>query len=589
MRITPNFCTIAYARTNKKTCARNYKNADSTSVPISASSVSSLSFGEIFFMDINPEYNNQIKEIKKATQAFSEDKNNSQFLGQGCFASAYAIMPNIVLKKPLSRGEDFIKEGKNLKMIPEEITSTQKFVAALYDSEQNCDYLLSTKVDGVSASPLKNPWKAKHLKSLFDTFFQLDKEGIIHGDLNNGNIKLTSGGKVNLLDFQYAYKIPENEHFKEKEEIHLPGFIYPQNSQMFETAALAHYLKRTSNKTQAKEFLRLYLSEKSKYHQKRYDFLEEKEKAARYGDYNTFNQAKAFEKAQEIVFQNPSDNVIKIEAKKIQFLSSFRQAYRHLDQNIKHKNIISAPSAYLLTMSNVQDFNRELDKQRRKLFLSAPMKDYLNNQRQYGEFWMTKLKKWTPETFNYVLGESESHFDSSKAKGSYDSIEEKNASMNNFGVISDIVGKIDENYRPKFTQNFSLKNKENDTSLKVINSTIKELSAQTETSDIKDITKQLEALKKVLNETYEEQRGLDVLNFSVLGAIKANELRSVAYNYQSEDIKKAAEISKKMKQEFINLANNSFNIMYKEICDNNENSRKSSGYKDMGNFKQTDK
>lgn len=270
------------------------------------------SFGQIIFKDVSLKYEAQKEQLEKELDVFSSSKKNAEFLGSGISASAYLLkkLPEVVVKEAFDRKETFEDEHKNMTLLPLDLVNAQKFVARAYDDEENRYYLLSTKVEGNSANPQTMPWTRNHLKSLFDGSLKMDKAGVYHGDLNIGNIKLTNDGTVNFLDFQWTHKISNYYTFAEKEESILPDFIYLENAQMFEMAAIPYYLRDINDPTRAKEFFKEYLQEKSDYHKKRYDYITQN-----FNNY-TADKAKKFEKAQSVVFKTPSDDVVKIEAKK---------------------------------------------------------------------------------------------------------------------------------------------------------------------------------------------------------------------------------------------------------------------------------
>ena len=131
---------------------------------------------------------------------------------------------------------------------------------------------MSTKVDGESPDPEENPLTKNHLRNFFSTMYEMDDTGLYHGDLNNGNIKITPDGRVNLLDFQFTHQISRTRFFEEKDKSTLPAFMMIENAQMFEQTGLPYYLSKFNSDYSAKNFLKMYLSEKSVYHQKRYEF-----------------------------------------------------------------------------------------------------------------------------------------------------------------------------------------------------------------------------------------------------------------------------------------------------------------------------
>lgn len=321
------------------------------------------SFGAILYKKVAPEFESQKEMLKDELDIFSASKKNAQFLGKGLSAEAYALkkMPEIVVKYAFNKKETFENEQNNLELVPKSLEESQKFVARAYDDEENCYYLVSTKVKGDSADPQKMPWTSKHLKSLFDGLFKMDREGVYHGDLNLGNVKLTEYGKVNFIDFQWAHKVLDDFAFWEKEESTLPSFMYLENAQMFEMAELPYYIDRIGDEIVAKQFFKQYLKAKSTYHKNRYDYIN-----YHFDEYRAY-KAKKFEKARMVVFKNPTDEILKLEAKKIQFLSAFREAYKTIDSNVRNKNILSAGSSYLLAMTMAQDFRHEVATSKRML------------------------------------------------------------------------------------------------------------------------------------------------------------------------------------------------------------------------------
>lgn len=89
-----------------------------------------------------------------------------------------------------------------------------------------------------------HPWNKVSLKSLFKGMFEMDKVGLYHGDLNNGNIKIDSSCNVNFLDFQWGTKTNLIRFFETNETQCMPNFIPIQNSQMFEMAEIPYYLDK---------------------------------------------------------------------------------------------------------------------------------------------------------------------------------------------------------------------------------------------------------------------------------------------------------------------------------------------------------
>lgn len=626
MKITPILRSNPYLNgknVNKKTFTSNsFTNGYGNGAKMPDFRFFLPSFGAILYKKTAPEYVDKKKELEEELDIFSATKENAYFLGKGLFSEAYSLdnMPDIVVKQAFDKSETFESEQDNMELVPKDMENSQRFVARVYDDEERRYYLLSTKVNGESADPEKMPWTSEHLKNLFDGLFKMDKECVYHGDLNTGNMKLTPDGRVNFLDYQWTHKVPASDIFKEKKESTLPDFIYPENSQMFEMAELPYYLKKMSGNDQPKQFFKQYLQAKSDYHQKRYDFINKKITDKKILiDVANAEKARTFEKAQAEVFKNPSDNVLKTEAKKIQFLNSFREAYKTIDKNVINKNILSAASSYLTAMSATQDFRREVEinakrvqdeineiEKRQNTFLrslfpnsqsakadenkKASLKQeeiYFNGLRDYGSFWFEKLESWTPEAFNFPLRHVSGNLKSWEKQYDFNNPER---SVYDFGSMPDILSKLDKNYLPVYNKNFEV-NKENyDLKLQKNNDIIKTLSSRVkkdETIEIAEKIHELEKIRRKINKKYKSDSMFDVLNLSLLSVLKSKELYNLAFRNNLYDPVYCSEVMDAAR-ETLNLsegiATELFNELYNQIIKDTPSSGMLHGYKGMEMF-----
>ena len=529
-----------------------------------------LSFKAIQYKAISPQYEPQKEELKKELEIYSDGRKNAEYLGKGVFSAAYTLkqMPNIVVKESFNKKETFQKEQENLELIPESIKNTQKLVARVFDDEKMTYYLLSSKVDGISPDPHKNPWTRTHLRNMFNTMFQMDKNGFYHGDLNNGNMKLTGSGGVNLIDFQWSHKIELSDFFKDNPKSILPDFIPCENSQMFEMAELPYYLKKMDSQYEAKQFLKTYLQEKSNYHKLRYEFIND------IGMYHgtpeklpIIEEAKAFEKAQSAVLQNPNENVLRLESKKIQFLNAFRESYKYIDENVRDKNILSAPVAYLSTLSYIQDFRNEVSNQKTKFFLGANMNKYLKYQEKYGDYWYAKVVSWAPDTVKYAIRQSTGRL----LPWEQSQIPNKNVDFNKIGVLTDVLSTIDDRYKPVYTKPMSVKNAVNesyiDSNLKKVRG-VTEFISSPEMAELKYKACELEDSQVKLKQAYRANQGLEVVSYSLLGILKAREFLEVLKESKLEDkdyILNAKKVSNTIMDCCVNIAQDSFQSAYDDI------------------------
>lgn len=557
-----------------------------------------IPFQGIKLISISRDLEGSKESIISEIKTFAMSKTNATYIGSGVSANAYTLnkMPNIVLKKAFSKKETFEAEEKNIKLVPEYIKNSQKFVARAYDDIEGHYYILSTKVNGESPNPINAPWTTKHLKNLFNTMLEFDKIGLYHGDLNGGNMKLTQDGDVNFLDYQWASQVQKQNYFDsvKVDKQTLPKFIHCENSQMFEMAELPYYLKAINNPGEAKNFLRLYLSEKAVYHKNRATFIKKETVDWPYSsEREDIQNGLDFETAQAIILASPTDAILKLETKKLQFLNTFREAYKRIDKNVEDKNIIGSGSAFLTALNSVQDFRFEIAKQKNNAQTQVE-KAYLKGQEKYGHYWFENLKNWTIDAYDFPIR----HITKKIAnwEKSFYNFENPNIDIEQFGALTNVISRVDERYLPHYNKNFSA-TKSIDAQHKM--NELKKLFSEFEDHNmdghnIAEITlaqRKLEKAYRLLNKAYSSNWGMDIVNTSLLCALRAEQLKTIALKYyypngkmtkeNSENIRK---LLSEVKDNTISLANSCFNNMFKEIVENDPNSEGIIGYANMGNF-----
>ena len=470
-----------------------------------------INFKAVRLLSVGDKFKQLEPSLLEEITTFQSKKNNAKYLGQGLFSKVYELLklPNIVIKESMGR-DNFEQEDKGLKNAPESLQSSQQFVARAYDDETFKFYILSTMVKGESASPIKNPWNRETLEKLFEGMFEMDKIGFYHGDLNDGNVKIDKNGNVNFLDYQWATKLEYyGDQFDEKKEQCLPEFIPTLNAQMFEMAEIPHYLRLLKDeKMDRLAFMGTYLSEKAKYHMKRANFFGNNVQLLKHLTKADINEKVAieFDKAQGMILNNASLATIKLEAKKIQFLASFREAYRHVDPNTPIKNPLNAPSAYLVALNNVQWFRKEVEKQKQGIEPDSYEFDYLKGMERYGNYWFEKLSKWSLDALSCGI-----HL--AKISPYFDGIP-KGLDIEKFRSITCFLDSIDKNYMPKYTKN-----------LEFTDSSIEERVENLEKSMIEDYfikDETLLALNKLRN-SLKDKKGLTALNNALILHRRINE------------------------------------------------------------------
>jgi hypothetical protein len=299
----------------------------------------------------------------------------------GWQAKFYKISDEIGIKAPFPKDEFGDKLGHNnvlehfiLKKIQkiDPNISTTPIDLIEKESELGPKYYLAMKI--VKGKPINNSESnltKEQLQSLMGQFFALDKEGIMHFDLQNENIFLENPIHSRLIDFgsfsmlddkgDFIYSdnySSKNNPVKELETIavdaspqkkyarnllntnHIyinqtqknnPFLNFVSNVQNFEYRTMHDYLfeKGTKDPKSAQDFLKAYLQEKSvSYHLKMKEFLSSiniDEFVTTEDSLGHIEQAKQLlqkairhEEVSAEVLKNPSENILKTELAKMQ-------------------------------------------------------------------------------------------------------------------------------------------------------------------------------------------------------------------------------------------------------------------------------
>lgn len=312
-------------------------------------------------------------------EAFVEKikKNQVKPLSSGWQCEFYKINDNMGIKAPKPLHPEFhnadfkglgnVKEHRILRMINEINPDIAVRPVSLVFNE-NKNYLAEEFVNGVH--PIKSHFTKEHLKDIFEKCFELDINGIVNNDLQNGNIFLLDDKKTKLIDFG-SYSVLQNngsylnsDYFNEQEifsndflktrmksplenrfmanyylkenivepimYLENPHLKIKSNAQVFEYRTLYDYLMN-GREENPKDFFRAYLQSKAEnYHGKMVEFLEKlpvsKDTPK---EYEMHQNAIKHEKMLKEVFSNPSDDVIRTEMGKIQLKWHINNDYQY--------------------------------------------------------------------------------------------------------------------------------------------------------------------------------------------------------------------------------------------------------------------
>ena len=542
-----------------------------------------VNFQSSYFEDFNNKYNPIKTLLRKEIDEFIETGANATKLGEGIGGETYRFnhprLGNIVIKKNKTGfSDDYLKEYKNLTQIPTDIIGGQEAVARVNSSGMH--YLVSTLVSGKSVSKT-NRYTEEHLKTLFNKMFELDKVGIYHGDLNGKNILIDDNGAVNFIDYQWTEKVDKINFFdsKKSQKILLPIAEFPENAQMFEMASIPHYIDSFDTLAEKETFLKIYLQAKSNYHEKRYEYIKKITKNWFYtSEKERIKQALDSEKAKAAVYKNPDENILKLEMKKFQFLSDYRDAYSHVDPNLPSRNIIASPSSYLCSISSIQDYRKEVMRQLSSSYTKSKS-DYLKSMLNYGDYWYNNLISYTKDTYDYIIRMTRKTKNRGEDTHKF-YINERNPRI--FTPNLDLLESMGGNYKPlyeagldsPYLMTYKLQSMYEEP-IRVLDSAL---------SDSKSIH-QIEKVKSLFNKTRTttlNKRLLDTLNASELAVLKIREFRGyVKHNFSSYIANRTLN---EMLENAVNFSQELFGSIFTGLQSLNAKNITVKGYEEMRKF-----
>ena len=331
-------------------------------------------------------------DIKEQVDIFEETNGkNAMKLGQGLFAEAFLINgTNCVIKrskpgKAVGINGDFSQEAQALLKVPKGFTHAQRLIGNVETEDENF-YLLSTFVNGEIPDGKKTKWDRKSLSSILKSLAELDTAKVYHGDVSRCNCLITEDGNVNLLDFQYCEKFGINgdeNHRYNAERYKVPYFIAPSNAQMFEESNFATYLS-TIDEDEARELFREYLEEKSKYHLKR---------AEGFAKQGARPEIVEYDRLMAKYLKNPSKEMLKLQAMKMQVLSTHRYILSAMDTRKQDDlyNIMSAPTYYLHAIEDSNKMANYASEMSKRTF-DKDLQKLLSYEKENALFWRSLMK-----------------------------------------------------------------------------------------------------------------------------------------------------------------------------------------------------
>ncbi len=360
-----------------------------------------------------------IEIVQKAGKIVESLKNNEfKLLGNGADGNVYLINnPQIHSEKLIVKvshttnidkngnmqrvGVDFNNEADILLSLPEHngIQKIKGQKGLLHFSDGERHYLVATFAPGATANPKNGIFLEKeHLKSIIDSSLELDKAGILHRDLKKENWFVDADKNINIIDYGSGTKFNHTDFQTNSNNHNFYKLIVPTNLKSFEDTGLFPYLQELSEVKTDKEVRNVftdYLKLKSDFHEKRVEFLSSLNSSD-----DNMKKAIDYEKLQAKLLKNPSDEIVDLEAQKIQMTYSNEEAYKN---EVLFINPLAAVSNKLFSSISANKFLTKVDSLMNRP-QSIEMQEYLKSQKEIGEYFLgNKISKWTAGLFDWVM------------------------------------------------------------------------------------------------------------------------------------------------------------------------------------------
>lgn len=286
----------------------------------------------------------------------------------------------------VARGNEFSFESEAEMLKNNPLDGSQRLIDYFKDPVTNNDILVSNFVNG-SMGVLESK---KDFKSLMQKLVVLDEAGILHNDLNLGNI-LFDEDNVNLIDFGEGAFYNVGETYDEM----YPSFISKTNLVNLEQGGIPDCILRwKQDGSDVKENFKNYLSAKSEFYNAHAKMLEEKcgASAKKIVDY---------EKNLAAVLANPSDKVVENEARRMDVLYTFEDADTAVNYTKHPKDAIRNWNQAIL---KAKLMSQKTENEAFSLDISDEERKYFNYQHILANKLVSTYKDWGGSTINWING-----------------------------------------------------------------------------------------------------------------------------------------------------------------------------------------
>lgn len=291
---------------------------------------------------------------------------------------------NYAVKVGRFEDSDFLKEAQVLKHVPKTITQSQHFVD--YFQNEGKDVLISTLVSG-EKGVLKSD---ADFKNYFELLFKLDKSGVFHGDLNMANC-FFDNDKINLIDYGEGSLFSSGEKMGDL----FPDFVLKTNGANLENNGMPDCIKNwKTNGLETKKLFETYLENKAHFYSKHHKLIKKN-----YGSAPRYEKAIDYEENLSKVLKNPSEEVLKNEARRIDLLYTFEYANTSTRY---HKIPRDAVYNWSLTMDKAKNALKTARKILENGNLKPLERKYFEYQTQIYQKMYITLQIWRDNTLSWI-------------------------------------------------------------------------------------------------------------------------------------------------------------------------------------------
>lgn len=299
-------------------------------------------------------------------------EQNPKPKAEGTDGIIYKFGDNAV-KVAKSKDTTFESEAEILKKLPKSLKTAQNFVDRF--EYKGKDVLVSSFVDGTHKQNLNS----NDIGKIFEVILAHDKENIIHGDLNLGNIIFSQTGEVSFIDYGAATQPTSTDV-----ELY-PSFVMNTNALKFENTGINDTLKKWEEEGISLERFSQYLKKKSDFYSKHKELA-------------TSTEIKAYEENLATILQNPTKDIIESELKRIKTLDLLEQAdtATNYDNNpytsieLWNKTVEKASDYEVYTTQKIKEAETEIEQR------------YFEYQNEIAKCFHSTLTEWKNGTISWL-------------------------------------------------------------------------------------------------------------------------------------------------------------------------------------------